>query len=55
MDRLQLNAILFLKVLANFGNEHIHAPAQEIIFLTPDIHQYLFPLQHPVDVEAEIS
>src|SRR5580692_6219853 len=53
MYGLQLSYILGFQVLPYFRNEHIHAPAKEVIVLAPNAHQYLVPFKHTVGIKAQ--
>ena len=55
MYGLQFGCGLRLEVFSNLRYEHIHAPAQEVIVLAPNVHQYLIPLQYTVCIEAQIA
>jgi hypothetical protein len=37
MDGLQIDLGICFEILPQFGDEYIHAPAQEIVIFTPDI------------------
>jgi hypothetical protein len=55
VDRLQFYTFLCFDVLTHLGDEHVHAAAEEVIVLTPNVHQYLVPLQYAVSVQAEVT
>jgi hypothetical protein len=40
---LEVHLWVGLEIFSQFGNEHIHAPAQEIIVLSQDVQQDFFP------------
>ncbi len=54
MHRLKLNALHITKVLPDLRHKHIHAPAQEIIFFTPDIQQDIFPFNYSIGMQAKV-
>src|ERR1700743_3489159 len=53
MDRFQVDMGVGLEIFPQFGDEHIHASAQEIVVLAPYIQQDLFSFEDPVGVFAK--
>src|SRR6185312_9253303 len=53
MDGLQINVRIGLKVFSKLGDEHVHAPAQEVVVFAPNVEQYLLPFQNAVGVFAK--
>jgi hypothetical protein len=43
MDGLQIDLGICFEILPQFGDEYIHAPAQEIVIFAPDIQQHFLP------------
>src|SRR6185437_5615437 len=50
---LQINVRIGLEVFAELGDEHVHAPAQEVVVFAPNVEQYLLPFQNAVGVFAK--
>ena len=44
VNSLEFGFGLVFEVLAYLGNEYVHTAAQEVIVLTPNVHQYLVAL-----------
>ena len=52
MDGFQVNMGIRFEVFSEFGDENVHAPAQEIIVFAPNVQKHFLPSQHPVGMQA---
>lgn len=53
MDRFKVHLRVGFKVFPQFGNENVHAPAEEVIVFAPDIKQDFLSFEDAVGVFAE--
>ena len=53
MDSFEVHLWVGFKIFPQFGNEYVHAPAEEIVVFAPDVEQDLFSFKDAVGVFAK--
>jgi hypothetical protein len=53
MYSFQYDGTVGFEVFSQFGNENVHAPAQEVVVFPPDIEEHFFPFEDFIWVFAE--
>ena len=53
VDGFQVDLWVGFKIFSQFGDEHIHAPAQEIVVLAPNVQQDFFSFQDTIGMFAK--
>ncbi len=53
MNGFQHHIGVSFEIFAELGHENVHAPAEEIVILTPYIEQYFLPFEDMVGVLAQ--
>ena len=53
MDRLYFDVFFLFKVFSDFGDEHVHTAAEEVIVFAPNAGKDVFALNYAVGGEAE--
>src|SRR6185312_7763450 len=53
VGRFEVDLRIRFEVLSEFGNENVHASAEKVVVLTPDIEEHFFPFQDAVRMFAK--